>query len=334
MERGRHVADLVEQDRTAVRLLEQATAVLARIGVGPAAIAEELALEELLGDRGAVHGNEGAPAPGASGVKGAREKLLSGAALAEQEHGGCGGSGSEDHVDRGLHGRALGDDPGRLAERLAVVHQLFELAPLAERARDGGEELLHAKRLGDVMKSPRLDRIHGTLDRPEGGRDDHRKPRVAALDLREELASLHPRHHLIGHDDIHGPGRDQLERLLAARRRHDVESRFPQLLIEHHPHRLVVLHDEDAGFARRSAVRGVLGTHDISPGVAIGESWPLRPPCRVLHRAFRISFTMPVSPGSPLICSSFARGQPRSWRPAASTPEIAGDCAMSRTTGR
>src|SRR5206468_4175873 len=38
LERGGHVADLVEEDRSAVRLLEQAAAVLAGIGIGTAAM--------------------------------------------------------------------------------------------------------------------------------------------------------------------------------------------------------------------------------------------------------------------------------------------------------
>ena len=45
-------------------------------------VAEELALEQRLGDRAAVDGHERAVAPGAGGVNRARHQLLADAALA------------------------------------------------------------------------------------------------------------------------------------------------------------------------------------------------------------------------------------------------------------
>src|SRR5262249_47187744 len=58
LERGRHLADLVEEDRAAVGLDEKARARARRAGERALHVAEELALEERLRQRRAVHGHE------------------------------------------------------------------------------------------------------------------------------------------------------------------------------------------------------------------------------------------------------------------------------------
>ena len=82
LHRRRQLADLVEEERAAVRRLEAADAPLARAGEGAALVAEELALEQRLRDRGAVHDDEGLVAARAELVDRARDELLAGAALA------------------------------------------------------------------------------------------------------------------------------------------------------------------------------------------------------------------------------------------------------------
>ncbi len=59
-----HVADFVEEDRAAVRQLELAAAVGHRAGERAAHVTEQLALDQLLGNRGAIDLDErpGAPA--------------------------------------------------------------------------------------------------------------------------------------------------------------------------------------------------------------------------------------------------------------------------------
>ena len=55
-----HVADLVEKDRPAVGDLELAAPIGDRAGERAAHVAEQLAFDQLLGNRGAVHFDEGA----------------------------------------------------------------------------------------------------------------------------------------------------------------------------------------------------------------------------------------------------------------------------------
>ena len=54
----RHVADLVEEQRAAVGVLEPALAVAVGAGERPLDVAEELALQDVLAERGAVQGDE------------------------------------------------------------------------------------------------------------------------------------------------------------------------------------------------------------------------------------------------------------------------------------
>ena len=81
-----HVADLVEEQRAAVGLRELAGAGLDRARVAALHRAEQLALDELFGDRGAVHLDERALGALAGVVQRARHQLLAGAALAADQH--------------------------------------------------------------------------------------------------------------------------------------------------------------------------------------------------------------------------------------------------------
>ena len=89
LEVERHVGDLVEEERARRRGLELADAALDGAGEGAALVAEQLALEQLVGNRRAVDGDEGS-APVGVVVDGAGDQLLAGAGLALDEHGGVG----------------------------------------------------------------------------------------------------------------------------------------------------------------------------------------------------------------------------------------------------
>ncbi len=86
LHRQRQLADLVEQQGAAVRGLEEALAVLGGTGEGALAVAEELGLEQGLGDRTAVDRDEGLRRPRALRVDRARDELLAGAGLAADQH--------------------------------------------------------------------------------------------------------------------------------------------------------------------------------------------------------------------------------------------------------
>src|SRR5439155_1358781 len=77
----RRLADLVEEDGAVARRLEEPATVTLGAGERPAQVTEELALEERLGNGGAVLHQEGRLRARAAAVGGARQELLAGAGL-------------------------------------------------------------------------------------------------------------------------------------------------------------------------------------------------------------------------------------------------------------
>ena len=122
-----HVADLVEEEGAAVGALE-GSLLFSRGrgsgGAGAVAVAEELGLDVVLGDGGAVELDEGAIAAEGFGVHGAADELFAGAGLAEDEDAAVGGGHEFDLLAKGLDGDALAGDgafDGELAGELLVV---------------------------------------------------------------------------------------------------------------------------------------------------------------------------------------------------------------------
>src|SRR5437870_7104605 len=87
LELGPQGADLVEEERAALRELELAKLALVGAGERTLLVAEQVGLDESLGDRRWVDGDEGLLAPRALMVDGPRDELLAGTALAGDQHG-------------------------------------------------------------------------------------------------------------------------------------------------------------------------------------------------------------------------------------------------------
>ena len=85
---GAHVADLVEEDRAAVDLLELADVTLIRAGEGSFFVTEEFAFEQRFGQRRTVDGKKRFLAALAVVIDGSRDQFFAGAAFAEDQHRG------------------------------------------------------------------------------------------------------------------------------------------------------------------------------------------------------------------------------------------------------
>ena len=139
LERQRHLADLVEEQRAAVRHLEQAAPALAGARERALAEPEQLGLEQLGRDGRAVHGDERLVAPGAREVDRAGEELLADPGLAVDQHR---------RVELGHRAQQL----EHLLHRLALRHDVLEGEPLlvpAERGAAGRAQLLELDRVAD-----------------------------------------------------------------------------------------------------------------------------------------------------------------------------------------
>src|SRR5882724_1584146 len=86
LRRERHLAYFVEEDRAAVRQLEPSQATLGGARERALLVAEQLALEQRLGQRRAVYGDEGLAVPGREVVDRAGNQLLPRARLAFDQH--------------------------------------------------------------------------------------------------------------------------------------------------------------------------------------------------------------------------------------------------------
>lgn len=171
-------------------------------------VAEELALEEGLGDRRTVDCGERFVAPRAVVVHCPGRQLFAGAALAEDHHRRRRIGNLSNHVDDLAHARRAGDDPLHAKaivelplEAGVLLEDLVALAGLAHCH----EDLLLVERLGHVVEGPELDRFDRRVDGAMGGDDDDRRLGRQFRQGPEQLDAIHPGHlqvrdHHVGRD--------------------------------------------------------------------------------------------------------------------------------------
>jgi hypothetical protein len=108
LEVERQLADLVEEQRAALGGAKQAELALRGPGEGAALVAEQLALDQLGAERGAVERDEGAVPAEAMQLRG--DALLARPALADQQHGRRVGRGADQGDAQGDHRQRVAED--------------------------------------------------------------------------------------------------------------------------------------------------------------------------------------------------------------------------------
>ena len=182
---GGQLADLVEEQRAALGRLDPPGWSRTAPVNAPLRVAEQLARQQLLGQRRAVDGHERPVAPRALQVHGAREHALAGAALAAEQDRGVGLRGA----------RAATSSTARIAGALRVAdrRRAPRSASRLSRSRHAhGQRALRLgacssrcricagrERLGQVVPGAAADRLDGGLDGGVGGDDDDDDVRVA-----------------------------------------------------------------------------------------------------------------------------------------------------------
>ena len=124
---GGQLGDLVEEQRAAVGPLEAARPGTAGAGERTAFDAEQLRLDQVLGNRGAVDGHERTLRARAELMDTAAEHLLADAGFPEQHHRDLAGSDLVDHLARTLERLAAADELLVPALRLQRVAQVLDL---------------------------------------------------------------------------------------------------------------------------------------------------------------------------------------------------------------
>ncbi len=136
------------------------------------AVAEELGLDVVLGDGGAVEFDEDAVFAEGFGVHGAADEFFAGAGFAVDEDAAVGGGHELDLLAEGLHGDALAGDAGlrgELSGELLVV--LAHLAGLHGVLEDD-EGAVEGERLFEEVVGAELGGAHGGFDGAVAADDD------------------------------------------------------------------------------------------------------------------------------------------------------------------
>ena len=215
----RHVADLVEEEGAAVALLELADAAAVSAGEGALLVAEQLALQQVLRDGGAVEGQERSLSAGAVLVDGAGDKLLAGATLPGDQHGKGLVGDTADGLVRFLHPRAAADDG--FAGELFVRRRLRDDGRLAhqpgdfERLADHAVQLLQIDRLEQVVVRPVPHRLDGRVGRPGHGDHDDRDAGVDSPELSQDVQAGLVGQAQVEENNVRASGGDPFQALCA-----------------------------------------------------------------------------------------------------------------------
>lgn len=211
-------------------------------------MAEELALDQLLGDGPAVHDDERLAVAPRAGVEPARDQLLARAALAVHEHALVAGGdaielplqahgrralrGDDDGVGRGVSGR--GAQPRVLAQHRAVRHgapdRLFERVEI-----DG---------LGQEVEGAALHGLHRERDRAVAGADDDGRGRVRGRDLWQQVHAGRAREPKIEQHGVRVVALQRRDGAAAVGQRVRGEAHLLELARQHPPQALVVLDEQ------------------------------------------------------------------------------------------
>jgi hypothetical protein len=189
-----HVRHFVEEDRAAVCLLEFPNLPLRGAGKRALLVAEQLRLDELLGNRRAIDLHEALAAAGAQAVNRPGDELLANTAFPLQQDSRMRGSGLANGLFHFPERRAGADHlvlrvdflPQRAIRRLRAMSRQLFLDPL-EQDRFG-------ERLLDETRRALVARFERVLRRAVP-RDHHdRNGRVGGLDALEHFEPVHARH--------------------------------------------------------------------------------------------------------------------------------------------
>ncbi len=152
-----HLGNLVEDQRAARRLLEIARASTIGAGKGALLVAEQLALDQLAGDRTTVDGAERTAAPIAQVMDCLRHQLFPRAGLTRDQDGRIGRRHPADQVVHTLDLRRVADEaaePAELAQRSAQGVDLFTQLAGSYHVMKNRPQALEVDRLDQVVGDP------------------------------------------------------------------------------------------------------------------------------------------------------------------------------------
>ena len=254
LRRGRHVADFIEENRALVALLEFADALHGGAGERAAFMAEEFALEQLFGNRGAIDRQKRLRAAVAVMINRAGDKFLAGAALTGDERGGIRRRHLADELEDLLHRLAAADDAEFVVlgfEQRLIRHDLLHVVRGFERVGDDFLELGRVERLEQIIVGTELHRLDGRLCRAVGGHQNDEEPGVGGADAAECFEPVHAAHAHVHEHEVGLEFGDDLQPFLAGRCRGQFDFRRIKNPLERIPHVLFVINQQELAHCYR-----------------------------------------------------------------------------------
>ncbi len=155
-----------------LRVLEATAPIGDRAGEGAAGVAEQLGLDQVVGNRRAVDIDERRGAPPRMGVQRPGDHFLAGAVLAEDQHPAVGRRRQQHLLAQVLHRRTVTDERVAAIDLGAQIAVLGLERPLAQGVAHDQHRLVERQRLLHEVEGAELDRPHRRLDVAVAG-DDH-----------------------------------------------------------------------------------------------------------------------------------------------------------------
>ena len=107
-----HALDLIQEQRAALGIFNEANAALLGVGEGTCFVSEQLTVDEILRKRSAIDRHKTRLAAAAALVQSARDNFLAGPSLAMDKHSRIGASHIDDFIAQGLDGGRVADQAG------------------------------------------------------------------------------------------------------------------------------------------------------------------------------------------------------------------------------
>ncbi len=246
------LADLIQKDGPPIGHLKETGLVGHGPRKGALDVAKEFTLQELLWDGTAVNRQKGLGSPVAVFVNRPGHQLLPCATLPGDQDRAGHISHLADELVQFDHLRAAPDNP--LHRLKCFGHPGRDLGPLLlPHLHNAGNhllDLLHPKRLGDVVIGAKLHRLDGGVRRGVGRHQDdgHLLPKL--LKPGQELDAVYGGHLEVRDDQVEGTLSDRPKGLLSILGACDLEALAFEEDAEKVPHPLFVIHNQDPRHSR------------------------------------------------------------------------------------
>ena len=242
----RHFADLVEHDGALTGQLELSDLAAEGAGEGALFMAEEFALGQVFGQRGAVYGHVRRLGVQAAAVNVGGQQFLARTALALDHYRGVAGRDIGRRFEQGRQVRVAGDDLlFARRRRLGPPGPTSVAPPAGQRLFHGQDQGFHGKGLEQVVAGALLHGLGRVADTAVPGDHQHRKVRRPTLQPVQQFDSGHAGHSHIGDDQACTGGCQLPEGRVSIGGLQDIESPALQAFGDKAPDLGVVIYDQD-----------------------------------------------------------------------------------------